>query len=201
MIAFVATALLAVTLEGDPAHSTAGFAVKHLMVSTVRGQFTKFTSTLELDEQDVTRSKVNVKIDAASIDTHTADRDKHLKSADFFDVEKCPEITFVSTKIEKASDKYKVHGDLTMHCITKPVTLDASLTTKPIKTPFGTLVYPAGATGKVKRSEWGLKWNKAIEGGQLVSDDVELDLNVEYVAKPADATTQTKTESKAATKK
>ena len=200
MTGFIAAALLAVTLEADPAHSTAGFTVKHLMVSTVRGQFDKFSSTVDLNDQDPSRSKVTVKIDAASIDTHNEKRDGHLKSPDFFDAAKCPEITFVSKEIEKSSDKYKVKGDLTMHCQTKPVTLDATFSDKAIKTPFGTMVYAASATGKLKRSEWGLIWNKAIEGGSLVSDEIDLDLNLEYVAKPADPTTQSKAESKAATK-
>jgi polyisoprenoid-binding protein YceI len=177
-----------VELESDPAHSSASFAVKHMMVNTVRGEFGKFNSTLKYDKDDPTKSSVEVKIDAASLDTHNEKRDGHLKSADFFDVAKCPEIAFKSTKIEKAGDnKYKVAGNLTMHCQTHPATLDATFTPEPIKSPWGTLVYAGNATGTVKRTEWGLNWNKALDqaGGVLVGDDVKIEINAEYLAKPA----------------
>ncbi|HEY2027954.1 MAG TPA: YceI family protein, partial [Myxococcales bacterium] len=111
----------AVPLQADPAHSTAGFAVKHMKVTTVRGQFDKFTSTLDFNEQDPSKSSVTADIDATSIDTHQEGRDKHLKSAEFFDVAKYPTITFKSTKWQKAGDGFKVTGDLTMHGVTKPV--------------------------------------------------------------------------------
>jgi polyisoprenoid-binding protein YceI len=185
------------TLEADPAHSSAGFSVKHMVVTTVRGQFDKVASTLEWNKDDPTKSSVEVKIDAASIDTHNEKRDGHLKSADFFDVQKCPEITFKSNKIEKAGDHYKVSGPLTMHCETRPVTLQAVFTDHGQKTPMGTMVYAAEVTGKVKRSDWGLKWNKALEGGGVVvSDDVNLDLNFEYGQKAADAKKEAQAESK-----
>ncbi|HET7786450.1 MAG TPA: YceI family protein [Myxococcales bacterium] len=183
------------TLEADPAHSSAGFAVKHMVVTTVRGQFDKVASTLEWNKDDPTKSSVEVKIDAASIDTHNDKRDGHLKSADFFDVEKCPEISFKSEKIQKAGKSYKVTGPLTMHCQTRPVTLQAVFS-GPQKTPMGTTVYAAEVTGKLKRSDWGLKWNKAIEGGGVVvSDDVNLDLNFEYGQK-AEAKKEAQAESK-----
>ena len=175
------------TLENDPPHTTASFAVKHMMLNTVRGEFGSVSSTLAWDKDDPARSHVDVKIDAASIDTRNAKRDGHLKSPDFFDAAKCPEITFRSTKIESAGgDKYKVAGDLTMHCQTHPVVLDATFNPNPVKTPWGTQVYVASATGNLKRSEWGLTWNKSLEaGGVLVSDDIQLEIDAEYLPKPA----------------
>jgi polyisoprenoid-binding protein YceI len=176
--------LMAATLElhGDPAHISAGFAVKHMVVTTVRGSFGKAESTLLWNQDDPMRSSVDFKIDAASVDTHNEKRDGHLKSPDFFDVAKCPDITFKSTKIEKAAgDSYKVSGDLTMHCQTRPVTLEVTFPSAGVKAPWGPTIYAAGATARIKRSEWGLNWNKTLEsGGVLLSDDVDLDVQVEY---------------------
>ena len=186
------------TLEGDPAHTTAGFAVKHMVVTTVRGQFSKVNSTLHWNKDDPAKSSVDLKIDPASITTNNEKRDNHLRSPDFFDVQKCPEITFKSNKVQKSgADNYKVAGDLTMHCVTKPVTLDVQFADHPVKSPFGTTVYAANATGKIKRSDWGLNWNKALEsGGVLVSDDVNLDIDIEFVAKPAEAKKEAQAETK-----
>jgi polyisoprenoid-binding protein YceI len=176
----------AATLTSDPAHSTAGFAVKHMMLTTVRGEFDKFTSTLDWNDADPTKSSVTVDIDAASIDTHQEGRDKHVKSPDFLDVEKFPKVTFKSTKIEKSGDGYKVTGDLTFHGVTKPVTLDAQTDGKSHKTPMGGTIYIASATGKIKRSDFGVSWNKNLDGGGvLVSDDVALEFNMEYAAPKA----------------
>jgi polyisoprenoid-binding protein YceI len=199
-ILFAAPAFAAtIDLEGDPAHSSASFSVKHLMVTTVRGEFGKTTSTLHWNQEDPTRSSVETKIDASSINTNNEKRDGHLKSADFFDAGKCPEITFKSTKIEKAGgDKYKVSGDLTMHCVTKPATLEVSFDGKPVKAPWGATIYAAGASTKVKRSDWGLTWNKTLEsGGVVVSDDVQIDVDIEYNAKPAEAKKEAAAETKA----
>ena len=198
MIAIVAALIAApVTLQADPSHSSASFSVKHMMVSTVRGQFSKFSSTLTWDKDDPSKSSVETKIDAASIDTHDAKRDGHLRSPDFFDAAKCPEITFKSNKIEKAADnKYKVTGDLTMHCVTKPVTLDAEAS-GPVKSPWGSSSYGVSATGTVSRKDFGLVWNKALEsGGVVVSDDVKLNLDLEYTDAQASAKAETKGEAK-----
>jgi polyisoprenoid-binding protein YceI len=188
MIALVAALIAApVTLQADPAHSSASFTVKHMMVSNVRGGFSKLSSTLVWDKEDPSKSSVEAKIDAASVDTQNEKRDGHLKSPDFFDTARCPDITFKSNKIEKAGDKYKVTGDLTMHCVTKPVTLDAEFT-GPVKSPFGPFnSYGVSATGTLNRKDFGLVWNKALEsGGMVVSEDVKLDLELEYSdAKPA----------------
>src|SRR2546430_2810803 len=186
-----------VTLEAAPNHSTVGLSVKHMVVTTVRGQFARFSSTLNWNKDDPSRSAIELKVDPSSINTNNEKRDGHLKSPDFFDVQKCPEMTFKSNRIEKSGDKYKVMGDLTMHCVTKPVTLEASFTDQPIKSPFGTSVYPASATGKLKRSEWGLTWNKVLEtGGAVVSDEVNLELDFEYLPRAAEAKKEAQAEVK-----
>jgi polyisoprenoid-binding protein YceI len=178
----------AVPLQADPAHSTAGFAVKHMKVTTVRGQFDKFTSTLDFNEKDPSKSSVTAEIDANTIDTRQESRDKHLKSAEFFDVAKYPTITFKSTKWQKGGNGYKVTGDLTMHGVTKPVTLQVETDAKAHKTPMGGSIYNAHITGNLKRSDFGLTWNKTIEGGGvLVSDDVALEIDAEYAPPKASA--------------
>src|SRR5260370_24823288 len=141
-------ALLAATIElhADPPHTTASFAVKHMVVTTVRGQFGKTESTLLWDKQDPTKSSVDFKIDVSTIDTREAKRDGHLKSPDFFDAARCPEMTFKSSKIEPAGgDKFKVSGDLTMHFGTKPGTLGVIFNSNRIKSPLGTTLHSATA--------------------------------------------------------
>jgi polyisoprenoid-binding protein YceI len=185
-----------ITLEADPNHSTVSFSVKHMMVTTVRGTFTKFSSTLTFDKDDLPKSSVVLNVDPASINTNNEKRDGHLRSPDFFDVQRCPEMTFKSTRIEKSGDKYKVTGDLNMHCVTRPLTLEASFTDQPVKGPMGP-VYPASATGKLKRSDWGLTWNKPLEsGGVIVSDDVNVELDFEYVPKQVQAKKEVQEETK-----
>ena len=198
VLAALIAAAAPLTLEADPAHTTAGFAVKHMVVTTVRGEFTKVSSTLHWNKEDPAKSSVDVKIDAASVNTNNEKRDTHLKSPDFFDAQKCPEITFKSNRIAKESaDKYKVSGDLTMHCVTRPVSLDVQFADRPVKSPWGTTIYAANATGRIKRSDWGLTWNKTLEsGGVLVSDDINLDLDLEYVSKPAEAKKEAQAETK-----
>jgi polyisoprenoid-binding protein YceI len=178
---------LASTWDVDPAHSTVEFSVRHVMVTTVKGQFQKVTGTVELDEKDATKSKVEVSIDAASIDTREAKRDAHLKSPDFFDAAKFPALTFKSTKIEKAGKgKFKVTGDLSMHGVTKPVVLLVEGPSASIKDPFGRTVRGVMATGRLDRKEWGMTWNKALDtGGVVVSDEVKLDINAELAERAA----------------
>ena len=198
LVLAVVLAAAPVTLDADPNHSTVGFSVKHMVVTTVRGQFPRFSSTLNWNKDDPSRSAIELKVDPSSINTNNEKRDGHLKSPDFFDVQKCPEMTFKSNRIEKSGEKYKVTGDLTMHCVTKPLSLEASFTEQPIKSPFGTSMYPASATGKLKRSEWGLTWNKALEsGGAMVSDDVNLDLEFEFLQKAAEGKKEAQAETKA----
>lgn len=170
----------AASYEIDAAHSSATFSVRHLMVANVRGEFGSLSGTLDLDDKDVTKSKVTAKIDATTINTRNAKRDGHLKSPDFFDVAKYPELTFTSTKVEKnGPGKLKVTGDLTIHGVTKPVVLDTALQEKEVKDPMGNAVRIASATTKINRKDFGLNWNKAIEGGMLVGDEVTINLDLE----------------------
>jgi polyisoprenoid-binding protein YceI len=201
VLLFAAPAL-AVELQVDPAHSTATFAIKHMMVSTVHGNFGKVTGTINHDPKDPTKSVANIQIDPASLDTRVEKRDAHLKSADFFDVQKCPEMTFKSTKIEKAGEKkYKVTGDLTMHCMTKPVTLDVEGLNGPVKGPKGASLYAATATGKLNRKDFGLNWNQAIEsGGVVVGDEVQLTVDLELNDFPPAARKEAQAETKPANK-
>lgn len=166
----------------DPAHTQAGFKVKHMMIATVRGRFTDLSGTLELDEEDWTRSKVSVEIDAASIDTREEDRDAHLRSGDFLDVETHPEITFESASIEEVGDdRYTVRGDLTIRGETRPVDLDVEVEGRG-RDPWGGERIGFAATTKIDRRDFGLTWNKALEtGGVLVGQEVEITLDVEVV--------------------
>src|SRR5713226_8823016 len=193
---------LGVELQVDPVHSTATFAIKHMMVSTVHGNFGKVTGTVNHDPKDPTKSSANIQIDPASLDTRVEKRDAHLKSADFFDVQKCPEMIFKSTKVEKAGDKkYKVTGDLTMHCTTKPVTLDVEGLNGPVKGPQGANLYAATATGKLSRKDFGLTWNRALEaGGVAVGDDVQLTVDLELTDSPPAARKEAQAETKPANK-
>jgi polyisoprenoid-binding protein YceI len=176
------------TWEIDPAHSTIEFSVKHMMVSTVKGQFEKLKGTIELDEKDVTKSTVEVTIDLASVNTHEPKRDGHLKSPDFFDVAKYPTATFKSTKVQKAGKKLKVTGDLTLHGVTKPVILEVEGPSAATKTPFGTTVRGVHATSKLDRKDFEIGWNKVLDnGGIMVGNEVTLELNAELTEKAAPA--------------
>jgi polyisoprenoid-binding protein YceI len=170
----------------DASHTGVGFSVRHMMVSTVRGEFQKVSGSVFLDENDLTQSSVNVNIDPASINTRDAKRDGHLKSPDFFDVQKFPTLTFKSTKVEKAkSGKLKVTGDLTLHGVTRPVTLEVDSIAKAQKNPWGQWVRGISATGKINRKDFGLNWNQALEaGGLLVGDEVTLSIDAELNPKP-----------------
>ena len=174
----------------DSSHSTAQFSVKHMMVSTVRGQFDKVSGTVSFDDKDPTKAKIDVAIEAKSINTREPKRDDHLRSPDFFDVAKYPTLTFTSTKVEKAEGgKFKVTGNLTMRGITKPVVLTSDAPTAAVKNPWGGEVRGIYATGKLNRKDWGLTWNKALEaGGVLVGDEVTLTIDAELNVKPPAAT-------------
>jgi len=163
----------------DPSHSSVGFSVPHLVVSSVEGRFKTSTAKVTLDEADLTKSQVSLEADVASIDTGDQKRDDHLKSPDFFDAKKFPKLTFKSTKIVKAGKAFKLTGDLTIRDVTKSVTLDATVS-EPVKTPWGNLARAAKVSGKIKRGDFGLKWNKALEtGGVVVGDDVTIDVKAE----------------------
>ena len=169
--------------ELDPAHTTATFSVRHLMVSTVEGRFEKVSGKVVLDEANPARSSVDIAIDPSSINTGNSQRDGHLKSPDFFDVAKFPKLDFKAKKIDKAgAGKFKVEGDLTMHGVTRPITLDVEGPSAAIKDPMGRMVRAVVARGKLNRKDWGLTWNKALEGGGvLVSDEVKLEVHAERV--------------------
>lgn len=172
----------ATTWDIDPEHTQAQFSVKHMVVTNVRGEFQNITGTVDLDDKDVTKSKVDVSIDAASVNTRVKQRDEHLRSPDFFDVVANPKLVFKSTKVEKGKDgKLLVTGDLTMRGITKPVTLTVTGPTQPIKNPWGRLVRTASATAKINRKDWGFNWNKPLEAGVglFVGDEVELSIEAE----------------------
>jgi polyisoprenoid-binding protein YceI len=177
------------TWDIDASHSNVEFSVRHLMVSTVKGNFPKVSGVLELDDKNITKSSIEVAIEAASVDTREPKRDGHLKSPDFFDVAKYPSITFKSTKVEKAgANKLKVTGDLTIRGITKPVVLQVEGPSAPLKDPFGRTVRGVTATGKLNRKDWGISWNKALDtGGVMVSDEVKLELNAELAERKAPA--------------
>ncbi len=163
----------------DTSHTNIGFSVPHLVISSVEGRFREATAVVKLDEADLSKSQVSVDINTASIDTGDAKRDGHLKSPDFFDVAKFPKIQFVSTKVAKAGKGYKLTGDLTIRDVKKQVTLDATLSA-PVKTPWGNQARAAKVTGKIKRGDFGLKWNKALEtGGVVVGDDVTINVTAE----------------------
>jgi polyisoprenoid-binding protein YceI len=177
--------LLATVARADPwtfdmTHSRVGFSVRHMMVSNVGGSFHEVKTTVDLDEKNPSKSTVEFTIATSSIDTQNADRDKHLKSPDFFDVTKFPNLTFKSTKITAAGkNKFKVTGDLTIRDVTKPVTLDVTLS-DPMTNPWGKTVRGVEATGKLNRHEFGLNWNKTLDkGGVLVSDEVKLEISGE----------------------
>jgi len=173
----------ATTWNIDPDHSNIGFKVRHLMVSNVKGSFEKLTGVVDINDKDVTKSKVDVSIDTASINTNVQKRDEHLRSADFFDVATFPTMTFVSKKVAKAGkDKLKVTGDLTLHGITKQVVLDVEGPTAESKDPWGTIRRGAVATTKINRKDFGLVWNKALEtGGVAVGEEIAITLEIEMI--------------------
>ena len=168
------------TWQIDPAHTHAIFGVRHLVITTVKGEFGKTTGTLVLDEADVTKSKVEATIDTTTVNTREPKRDEHLRSPDFFDTAKFPTMTFKSTKVEKAGEgKLKVTGDLTLRGVTKPVTLEVSGPTQEIKDPWGNVKRGVAATGKINRKDFGLNWSKTIEAGPVVGDEVTIEIESE----------------------
>ena len=167
----------------DPVHSVAEFKVKHMMISNVKGTFTGLDGVLNQHPSDPASSSVQATIDAASINTREAQRDAHLKSSDFFDVEKFPTLSFKSTRVErKADDELAVSGDLTIHGVTKKVVFAVEGPTAPAKDPWGNTRVGLSATTKINRKDYGLTWNAALEtGGILVGDEVTITLDVQFV--------------------
>lgn len=176
---------LAATWTIDPDHSNIGFKVRHLMVSNVKGSFLKHSGTVEINDKDISKSRVDVSIDTNSINTNVQKRDDHLRSADFFDVAKYPTMTFVSKKVATAGkDRLNVTGDLTLHGITREVVLDVEGPTKESKDPWGNIRRGATATTTINRKDFGLVWNAVLEtGGVAVGEDVTITLEIEMIKK------------------
>lgn len=168
----------------DPMHAELGFAVRHLMISTVRGRFGAVEGTVVVDEANPTNAKIDVTVDVTSIDTRQQMRDDHLRSADFFDVANYPKLHFVSTKIDgDVTGDFRVIGDLTIRGTTREVTLDASLAGRG-RDPWGNERAGFEAKGKISRAEFGLNWNQALEtGGVVVGDEVKISIDVEIIKK------------------
>lgn len=166
----------------DPAHSTVGFTVRHLMVTRIHGRFQKWSGTLEIDEEDITRSRVAVTIDTRSVDTREENRDAHLRSADFFNTEKYPRMTFVSTSItKKSATEVAVTGELSVNGHTRSIVLDVE-TTDQVKDPWGGTRQGFAAKAAISRRDFGLTWNTVLEaGGVLVADKVEIELDVQAI--------------------
>ena len=172
----------AITYTIDPAHSAAGFKVRHLMVSNVRGEFSGVTGTVVFDAGAPENSRVEARIDATTIHTRDEQRDAHLKSADFLDVAKFPDITFVSKKISGGGGEWKVTGDLTIHGVTNEVTLDVEGPAPEAKDPWGNLKTGASATTKISRKQFGMEFNMVLEtGGVMVGDEIAITLEVELL--------------------
>jgi polyisoprenoid-binding protein YceI len=167
----------------DPAHSVAEFKVKHMMIAHIKGHFSKVSGALTLDESDLHKSHIEASIDAASIETRDAQRDAHLRSADFLDVEKFPTLSFKSERISVVRDgELAVEGDLTIHGVTRKAVFTVEGPTPPTKDPWGNTRVAVSGTTKINRKDYGLTWNAALEtGGILVGEEITITLEVEFV--------------------
>jgi polyisoprenoid-binding protein YceI len=181
-IGFLASVSQADVWEIDGSHSNMGFTIKHMMVSKVKGTFKDFKGTFNLDEKDMSKTTAEATIETTSINTDNADRDKHLRSADFFDVTKFPKMTFKSKKWEGEGKDAKLVGDLTLHGKTKEVTLNVTELTAPVKDPFGGTRRGLSANTKINRKDFGLTWNKAMDaGGVVLGEDVDVTVELELM--------------------
>ncbi len=171
----------AITYKVDPAHSTVDFRVRHLMIAHIRGDFSGISGTLLYDPLNPANSKVEAEIDVATLNTRDANRDQHVKAADFLDVEKFPKMKFTSKKIAAdGRDRWKLTGDLTIHGVTKEVTFDVEGPTPEAKDPFGNVRIAVVASAKISRKDFGLTWNVPLEtGGVILGDEVSLQLEME----------------------
>lgn len=170
------------TYQIDPAHSSAQFSVRHMMISNVRGEFSKLSGAIVYDPEHPEQSSVDVTIDVSSISTREPQRDTHLKSGDFFDAEKFPTITFKSKEVVAHNGDVKLKGDLTIRGVTRPVVLDVEGPSPESKDPWGNLRIGASATAKLNRKDFGLTWNSTLEtGGLLVGDEVKITLDVQAI--------------------
>jgi polyisoprenoid-binding protein YceI len=174
---------MTITYNIDPAHSGVHFSVRHLMISTVRGNFSGVKGTVTHDPESPAATTIEAEIDVNTVSTNDEKRDGHLKTADFFDVEKYPVMTFKSTKVTSGtSSEYTIVGDLTLHGVTKPVVLEVEEVAEQAKDPWGFTRLGVTAKGKVKRSEFNLVWNAPLEtGGVVISDDVKIEFDIQLV--------------------
>jgi len=181
-MATATSAAVTTTWKLDPAHSHAEFKVKHMMISNVKGSFNGLTGTL-VENADTTLSTVEASIPISTVSTGDAQRDGHLKSGDFFEADKYPEMTFKSTRVQKRDEgEYAVTGDLTLHGVTKPVTFAVEGPSAPGKDPWGNTRIGVSATTKINRKDFGLGWNAALEtGGVLVGEDVQITLEIQFI--------------------
>ena len=171
-----------VTYQIDPAHSSAQFSIRHMMISNVRGEFTKVSGTVTYDAANPANSSADAGIEISSISTREPQRDTHLKSADFFDAEKYPLLTFQSKEVTGQDGEWKLKGDITIHGVTREIALDVDGPTPETKDPWGNLRIGATATGKLNRKDFGLVWNGVLEaGGVLVGDEVKLTIDIEAI--------------------
>jgi polyisoprenoid-binding protein YceI len=180
LLAFSATTQAA-TFAIDPSHSTVGFSVRHMMISTVRGLFGEFSGTFTYAKGKPDTWRVEAEIQTASVSTNDERRDAHLRNPDFFDVENFPVMTFTSNKVEPHADAYRLHGDLTMLDVTKPVVLDLELTGE-VTDPWGNLRVGFSARGKIDRKQWGMTWSQSLDaGGLVVGDEVTIELEIQGI--------------------
>ena len=169
------------TWKLDPSHTLVEFSAKHLMITTVKGRFTDVEGFIHADDKDIKNSSVEATLKAATIDTRTEQRDNHLRSADFLEVEKYPEIKFRSTRIEGSKQEFKLTGDLTIRGVTRPITLDVTFEGQ-TKDPWGGERIGFSASGKIDRRDFGLTWNVMLEaGGLTVGNDIKINIEVEAV--------------------
>jgi polyisoprenoid-binding protein YceI len=181
VIGSVVASTAADTYTIDKSHSSIQFSIKHLVISKVRGGFNEFSGTIQYDEADMTKSSVEVLIQSASIDTRDEKRDAHLKSPDFFDTEKYPEITFKSKAIKKADDGYILFGDLTMHGVTKEVSIPFTFSGM-ITDPWGKSRLGASGELEINRQDYGVSWSQKLDGGGLVvGDNVKIEIEIEAI--------------------
>jgi polyisoprenoid-binding protein YceI len=183
MATLTTTPAATITWKLDPAHSSAEFKVRHMMISNVKGNFSGLTGDLTEHTVDSSLSFIEAAVPLATVSTCDPQRDAHLKSADFFDIEKFPQMTFKSTRVEKKGDEsYSVTGDLTIHGVTKPVTFAVEGPTAPGKDPWGNTRIGLSATTKINRKDFGLNWNAALEtGGFLVGDEVNITIEAQFI--------------------
>ena len=184
-ILLAAPAASAADWDLDAAHTDVSFKVRHLAVSYTKGEFNALRGRLSLDEGKPEMGRVEIEVDVSSIDTDNEKRDNHLRSPDFFDTKKFPKMTFVSTKIRRAKSGFEVDGRLTLHGVTKPITLEVKDVSPTVKGPYGFLRKGFTATAKLDRRAFGLKWSKTLEtGGLVVGNDVFISIEAEFMRKP-----------------